>query len=41
MSSISSQAQLYVVTAFTFQIVLLVHFMLRKWAFGSYIYQFG
>ena len=41
MSSIGSQAQLYVVTALAFQIVLLIHFILRKWAFGSYIHQFG
>ena len=41
MSSISSHAQLYVATAFTFQIVLLVHFILRKWAFDSYINEFG
>jgi hypothetical protein len=41
MSSISSQAQLYVATAFAFQILLLVHFVLRKWAFDSYIHQYG
>lgn len=41
MQSYSAEAQLYVVTAFAFQVVLLVHFILRKWAFDKYIYQYG
>jgi len=32
---------LFVVWAFTFQVVLIVHFALRKWAFESYTWQFG
>ena len=27
--------------AFTFQIVLLIHFILRKWAFDKYVHQYG
>lgn len=32
---------LFVVWAFAFQVVLIVHFALRKWAFESYTWQFG
>lgn len=41
MFTLSGQEKLYVVTAFTFQLLLLVHFILRKWVFDRYIYQFG
>jgi hypothetical protein len=32
---------LFVVWAFAFQVLLIVHFALRKWAFESYTWQFG
>ncbi|MBN1260671.1 MAG: hypothetical protein JXB35_08325 [Anaerolineae bacterium] len=32
---------LFTITAFTFQIVLIVHFALRKWAFQAYIKRYG
>jgi len=32
---------LYFVLAFAFQVLLIVHFALRKWAFDRYIYQLG
>jgi hypothetical protein len=41
MSTLSGHAYLYVVTAFSFQVVLLIHFILRKWAFDKYVYQYG
>ncbi|MCP4047569.1 MAG: hypothetical protein GY732_16460 [Gammaproteobacteria bacterium] len=41
MHPINSQAQMYAATAFSYQIVLLIHFILRKWAFDSYIHQYG
>jgi len=32
---------LFVVWAFLFQIVLIIHFLLRKWLFDAYIMQYG
>jgi hypothetical protein len=31
----------FVVTAFTFQVALIIHFALRKWFFAAYIMKFG
>jgi len=32
---------LFVITAFLFQVVLIIHFTLRKWAFDAYIMKYG
>lgn len=32
---------LYVITAFLFQVVLIIHFTLRKWAFDAYTMKYG
>lgn len=32
---------LFVITAFLFQIVLIIHFTLRKWAFDAYTMKYG
>jgi hypothetical protein len=36
-----SRDTIFVVWAFFFQLVLIVHFALRKWAFEAYIYPWG
>ena len=41
MSRLDSPKTLFVVWAFFFQLVLIVHFALRKWAFDRYTFQFG
>lgn len=41
MFGLESLKVLYVVWAFLFQVVLIVHFSLRKWAFDRYIRRFG
>jgi hypothetical protein len=38
---LDSLKTLFVVWAFAFQVVLIAHFCLRKWAFESYTWQFG
>ena len=38
---LNSLETLFVVWAFAFQIVLIAHFALRKWAFESYTFRFG
>ncbi|MBN1267296.1 MAG: hypothetical protein JXA25_17525 [Anaerolineales bacterium] len=37
----TSEARLYVITAFAFNSLLILHFALRKWAFDKYIFQYG
>ena len=32
---------LFVITAFLFQVILIIHFLLRKWAFDAYIMKYG
>lgn len=41
MASLDSLDTLYVIWAFLFQIILIVHFSLRKWAFDRYIRNYG
>ena len=41
MSRSDSLKTLFVIWAFFFQVLLIVHFALRKWAFDRYTYQFG
>jgi hypothetical protein len=38
---LDSPKALFVITAFAFQMLLIAHFALRKWAFESYTYRFG
>jgi hypothetical protein len=41
MSGLDSLEILYTFWAFLFQVVLIVHFLLRKWAFDKYTRKFG
>ena len=41
MNRLDNLKTLFVVWAFAFQIILIVHFALRKWAFENYIMRFG
>jgi len=41
MFGLDTLESLFVIFAFLFQIVLIVHFALRKWRFDSYIMQYG
>ena len=41
MSGLDNLDILFVIWAFLFQIVLIIHFSLRKWSFDTYIMQYG
>ena len=41
MSGLSKMETLHVFWAFFFQLVLITHFALRRWAFDAYIFQYG
>ncbi len=41
MNELDNSEVLFVIFAFLFQIVLIVHFLLRKWFFDIYIMQYG
>jgi hypothetical protein len=41
MSGLSSHRVLFVVWAFFFQAVLIVHYLVRRWAFESYVLKYG
>ena len=37
----TTEAKMYVYLAIAFQVLLIIHFALRKWAFDAYIYRWG
>jgi hypothetical protein len=41
MSDLDGKRVLFVVWAFLFQAVLIVHYLLRRWAFESYVLRYG
>ena len=41
MANMDSQEILYIISAFIFQVILIAHFSLRRWAFESYIQKYG
>lgn len=41
MSGLNGQRILFVAWAFLFQVVLIVHYLLRRWAFESYVLKYG
>ena len=41
MSELDNSEILFIICAFLFQIVLIIHFLLRKWFFDIYIMQYG
>jgi hypothetical protein len=41
MVGMDGQETLYAISAFLFQIILIIHFSLRKWAFERYTHRFG